>query len=390
MRAVVIGGSLGGLTAALVLRDTGWDVHVIERSGSTLTGRGVGIVVQPATVRYLVEKQVVELEQVSTPARRLRYLDRGGRPDRDEPCTYRFTAWNTLYRTLLGCLETGRYHLGDALAGFDQDAGQVEVRLSSGRREVCDLLVCADGASSTARGLLLPEVRPTYAGYVGWRGTVPEADLSPGCRSAARDAILYHLMPSSHILAYPIPAADGTVDVGRRLLNFVWYRNVSDGAELHDLMTDRSGVHRDMSLPPGAVQERFVRRLRGDAQDLPAPLAEVVVKTPEPFIQPIVDVEVPRMAFGRVCLLGDAAFVARPHAAAGTAKAAADAWALAEAMAGAQGDVPGGLRRWEGSQLALGRQLSARVRDLGWRSQFGGGWHAGDPSLRFGLWGPGM
>jgi 2,6-dihydroxypyridine 3-monooxygenase len=349
----------------------------------------VGIVVQPATVRYLLEKRVVEVERVSTSARRLRYLERDGRPARDEPCTYRFTAWNTLYRTLLGCLEARRYQLGDALVGFAQDAGKVEVRLSSGRSELCDLLVCADGASSTARGLLLPEVRPTYAGYVGWRGTVPEADLSPGCRSAVRDAILYHLMPSSHILAYPIPAADGTVDVGRRLLNFVWYRNVADGAELHDLMTDRDGVHRDMSLPPGAVRERFVRQLRGDAQHLPAPLAEVVVKTPEPFIQPIVDVEVPRMAFGRVCLLGDAAFVARPHAAAGTAKAAADAWALAEAMAGAQGDVPGGLRRWEASQLALGRQLSARVRDLGWRSQFGGGWRAGDPSLRFGLWGPG-
>ena len=69
--------------------------------------------------------------------------------------------------------------------------------------------------------------------------------------------------------------------------------------------------------------------------------------------------------------------------------AAADAWALAEAMAGARGDVPGGLRRWEASQLALGHQLLARVRDLGWRSQFGGGWRAGDPSLRFGLLGPG-
>jgi 2,6-dihydroxypyridine 3-monooxygenase len=137
------------------------------------------------------------------------------------------------------------------------------------------------------------------------------------------------------------------------------------------------------------VRERFLRRLRSDAEDLPPPLAEVVARTPEPFVQPIVDVEVPKMAFGRACLLGDAAFVARPHAAAGTAKAAADAWALAEAMAGAGGDVPGGLRRWEASQLALGRQLLARVRDLGWRSQFGGGWRAGDPSLRFGLWGPG-
>ena len=95
------------------------------------------------------------------------------------------------------------------------------------------------------------------------------------------------------------------------------------------------------------------------------------------------------MAFGRVCLVGDAAFAARPHAAAGTAKAAADAWALAEAVAGVGGDVPGALRRWEASQLALGRQLIARVKDLGRSSQFEGGWRPGDPTLRFGLWGPG-
>ena len=114
------------------------------------------------------------------------------------------------------------------------------------------------------------------------------------------------------------------------------------------------------------------------------------MRTAEPFVQPIVDLEVPRMAFGRACLLGDAAFVARPHAAAGTAKAAADAWALAEAMAAAGGDVPGALGRWEAGQLALGRQLVARVKDLGRRSQFEGGWTAGDQTLRFGLWGPGM
>src|SRR5207302_7025464 len=122
---------------------------------------------------------------------------------------------------------------------------------------------------------------------------------------------------------------------------------------------------RDTSLPPGAVREPFVERLRKDAEDLPPQIAEVVVKTPEPFVQPIVDVEVPRMAFGRACLIGDAAFVARPHAAAGTAKAAADAWALAEAMAQAGADVPSALLRWEAGQLALGRQLVARVKDLG-------------------------
>src|ERR1700754_3373527 len=56
MRAIVIGGSLGGLTAALVLRDQGWDIDILERSANPLEGRGTGIVVHPNTVRYLVER----------------------------------------------------------------------------------------------------------------------------------------------------------------------------------------------------------------------------------------------------------------------------------------------------------------------------------------------
>ena len=95
------------------------------------------------------------------------------------------------------------------------------------------------------------------------------------------------------------------------------------------------------------------------------------------------------MAFGRVCLIGDAAFVVRPHAAAGTAKAAADAWALVEAV-DRDGDVPEALARWEPGQVALGRQLLERTRRIGRRSQFDGTWVPGDPDLIFGLRAPGV
>ena len=81
----------------------------------------------------------------------------------------------------------------------------------------------------------------------------------------------------------------------------------------------------------------------------------------EPFVQLIVDVAVPRMVFGRICLLGDAAFALRPHAAVGTAKAAEDAWQLARALQTAAGDVDGALIAWEESQLQLGRQVAART-----------------------------
>src|SRR6266702_370666 len=253
-----------------------------------------------------------------------------------------------------------------------------------------DLLICADGIASIGRAALQPSTRPAYAGYVAWRGTVPEAGLSAAVRELLADSIVYQVMPNSHILLYPIPALDGSVEPGRRLANFVWYRNYAAGDELGDLMTDSDGVRHGLTLPPGGAREPHLRVLRAAASELLAgQLAEVVHRTERPFVQVIFDIEVARMAFGRVCLIGDAAFALRPHAAAGTAKAAADAWALAAALEAARGDVEEALPRWERRQLALGRAVLQRARRKGDKSQFEGTWRPGDPELVFGLYEPG-
>src|ERR1700736_5539113 len=93
MRAIVIGGSLGGLTAALVLRDRGWDVDVLERSPNPLEGRGTGIVVHPTTVRYLAERAGKSIGDIGVPARSLQYLGADGSIADEQPCTYRFASY---------------------------------------------------------------------------------------------------------------------------------------------------------------------------------------------------------------------------------------------------------------------------------------------------------
>src|SRR5579885_1785189 len=74
--------------------------------------------------------------------------------------------------------------------------------------------------------------------------------------------------------------------------------------------------------------------------------------------------EAPQMAFGRVAIVGDAAFVARPHVAAGVSKAADDAAALAEALA-AEGDVAQALKRFEAARLSENFRIIERARHLG-------------------------
>lgn len=390
MRVAVVGGSIGGLTTALVLRELGYDVEVFERAPAVLQGRGAGIVLQPDTVRWFEAKSRVSVEQVSTSASRLRYLGPGNTIVHEEPGSYRFTSWTTIYQPLLNDLGLEHYHLGEHFVGLEQDQDGVDLRFVSGRRERAELVVFADGISSTGRRRLLPDVEPSYAGYVGWRGTVPENQITASSLDVLLDSLSYVVTVDGHVNLYPIPGIHSELGAGQRRMNYVWYRNVPPGPALDALLTDKRGFLASVSVQPGQVQDHYVAELRRAANaELPPAAAELVAKTVDPFIQTVLDIVVPRMAFGRVCLVGDAAFAARPHAAAGTAKAAADAWALGAALREAGGDVPAALATWEPKQLQLGKDLVARVQDMGRRSQVTGTWTPGDPSLLFGLYGPG-
>ena len=384
----VVGGSLGGLTAALLLRDLGEDVTVYERSEAELEQRGAGIGFLPTSYRYLVERGLCNLDEISISTAYIRYMDRKGRIIHEQPQPYRFSSWNTVYRSLLRCFGRERYLLGREMVDFRLRDGKVRVAFGGQADVDVDLLVCADGVGSRARARLLPSLRPAYAGYVAWRGLVPEKELGPTA-TALTDAITYYVYANSHILVYPIPGPDGSVRLGERLINFVWYRNYQTGGDLEDLMTDSEGTLHEISLPPGLARAEHLAEMRATAAArLPARIAEVVLATATPFVQAIFDLDVARMAFGRVCLIGDAAFVVRPHAAAGTAKAAADAWALAAAWE-EQPDVESALSAWEPGQLELGRRLLDRTRRVGRRSQVDGNWTPGDPELIFGLHEPG-
>jgi 2,6-dihydroxypyridine 3-monooxygenase len=381
-RVLVAGGSIGGLTAAILLAELGCEVDVYERSPHPLRDRGAGIVVLPVTERYFVERGGEE-RRVSLRLESWNYLDRAGRVISSAPDGYRFTGWSTLYRALVDALGEGRYHLGTEMVGFEPVPSGVVLKLGDGRTVEGDLLVCADGIASTARSILLPEVAPQYSGYVAWRGVTDETALSEGARCDLADAMLYQVLDHSHILAYAIPGDDG--ETGSRQVNSVWYRNAPIGEAFESLMTDRWGERRTWTVPPGAIDPGHRDEMRSAAVEQLAPtLAEVVTGARETLIQAVVDLESPRLVFGRVCLMGDAAFVARPHLAAGQAKACADAWALRDAIERSS-DLDEALAEWERSQLALGRAAVARAREMGNRSQVEGTMVPGDPTWKFGL-----
>ena len=94
-------------------------------------------------------------------------------------------------------------------------------------------------------------------------------------------------------------------------------------------------------------------------------VADVVSRASQPLLQAVSDMESPQMTFGRVALMGDAAFVARPHTAAGVSKAALDAQCLADAIAERRGDIDAALTHYDRTQRQFGSRLVAHSRYLG-------------------------
>jgi len=387
--AIVVGGSIGGLTAALLLRDLAFNVDVYERTPTPLEGRGSGIVLQPDTVRWFVERSTQDLADLRTSTSYVQYLDRDGDIVQSDEDTWTYTSWGTFYRALLADFGTDHYHYGEYACGFSQDHDVATVRFVSGATASADLVIFADGIRSVVRERFDPNATFSYAGYIGWRGTLPLLGLSAHTRDTLQDAVTYNVISNSHILMYPIL---GEEDLGpqHRLMNYVWYRNVPAGPDLTEMLIDKRGLAGVVSVHPGQVQDRYITQMRQDAADLLAPaVAEVVLATKNPYLQVVYDLRSTRMATGRVALIGDAACAARPHAAAGTAKAAADGWTLAAELRDSSGDIPSALAKWEPPQLQLSDNLIRRVIDMGERSQFHNCWIPGDPDLRFGLYGPG-
>jgi 2-polyprenyl-6-methoxyphenol hydroxylase-like FAD-dependent oxidoreductase len=371
LEAIVIGGSMAGLCAGLVLRAAGCAVEIFEKSPREMQERGAGLVVQDEVLNFVIDHCCAIADELGVRSRARQLLARDGSTIWTETSLQLMTSWDSLYRRLKRAFPQAHYHYGTRLAAIRQDTNRVYAGLEDGREQACDLLVCADGANSTARRLLLPDVAARYAGYVAWRGMVAERDVADWARDLLEEKFTFFHTRHTQMLSYFVPGPAGETAAGGRRVNWVWYWNVPEGEELRETLTDRSGLIHDYSVPQGAVEPALWRRQREVAVSvLPDVFQHLFAITADPFIQPIYDLSVPQMAFGRVCLLGDAAFVPRPHPAASTYKGVANAVALGHSLRAHGRDVAAALRQWEPAQMELGENLSRLGQEQGNRSQF--------------------
>src|ERR1044072_3756389 len=362
-RALVIGGSMSGLLAALALTRRGWDVAIHERVADPLAGRGAGIVAQPelkAALRALGLDAGPDLG-IDVPTRVM--YARDGRITHRLETAQTMTAWDRVFHLLKAALPDTPYHPGKELRRVEQGAG-VTAHFADGTTAEGDILVGADGIRSTVRQQYLPELMPRYAGYTAWRGLIAEQDFPSTLHAQLFEDFSFCLPSNEQMLGYPVAGPDNDLRLGHRRYNFVWYRPASEDEQLPRLLTDESGRTHALSIPPPLIARAVVTKMREEAEQVLAPQFNAMLSLcAQPFLQPIYDLEVPHMAFGKVAVLGDAAFVARPHVGAGVAKAADDALALADALEA--GGIEGGLKQFDAARRPVGEKIIERARRLG-------------------------
>ena len=354
---------MSGLFTAAFLRQIGWQADVYERSSVELVGRGAGITTHPELLAALEASGAGTADLGVVVDRRIA-LDLAGNVIGEKHLTQILTSWDRLQRLLRATIDPAHYHLGCNFERVAPRDGGVRVHFSGGRIEDADVLVGCDGVRSSVRAEIMPEVQPVYAGYYIWRGTANEADLSPRALKEVFPYFSFFLPPQQEVICYPISGFNNDLRRGHRRFNFIWYR-VADAGLLQKMCVDENGHQHEFSVPPPLIRKDLIAALRAEAATaLPPALNDCLSAIAQPFFTPIYDFIAPRIASGRVALIGDAASNPRPHMGFGVSKAACDAQALADALRDSD-DVERALAEYNRIRQPVGEVIVKHSRKLG-------------------------
>jgi len=344
MRIIVVGGGIGGLTAALALRQAGFEVDVYEQAPE-LTQIGGGINMGPNAVRILRRLGLAAgldregVRPLFTHQRRWQDGRTLQRARLNPLCEELYGAPHiTIHRAdLLDVIASGfpaeRIHLGHRLVGVEDKGDRIEARFENGARITADILIGADGINSSVRAALFGEEAPVFAGCVAYRGLVPTERLTDLGLDTGNQS---WVGPGAHLVHYPVSRG--------RLLNFVGWTE-HDEWNRED-WTDRATPARALAAFAGWHPQ----------------IRQIVSAADTCFIWALFDREpLPCWSVGRITLLGDACHPMYPFMGQGAAQAIEDGATLAACLVvGGDADPAESLRRYE----QLRRPRVTRLQDM--------------------------
>ena len=369
-RIGIVGGSIAGCAAAIELTRAGYQVDVYEKSSRPRTRRGVGVATPIASLQALIARDLISVE---TPhflvhqqpfSGRSNAGERLGRTAWSAPVTLALVNWDDLYRQLRRRVPDDVYHEGVQVTGARNKAGgAATVQLAGGGEATYDLVVFADGYRSLGRLQLFPNTKLVYRGYLLWQGELAEVDLADSAPLEGRMPRLSLQGMAGHAVFFLVPGEDGSVEQGRRRVNWSCYIP-APVKSLSSFLTDRHGRQRTGLLPPGYVRAEVEARLKALMnQQLPAYYGEIIADSHDTLLQPVYEVELPAYHRGRICVIGDAGALAPPFTGSGVFKGTGNALDLAAALA-EHDNLDAALAEWDDAQTQTGQKLVVLGRQM--------------------------
>lgn len=364
MKIGIVGGSIAGCSAAILLLKAGHDVTVFERSNKTLVGRGGGIGTTPSLMEQIRYDGLIQGNFAHFQINKMPFVGKNedfepyGKTAWAMPMNFHVFQWNELWKKLRSNVPNNNYHAGIKIVDAGSIADGVELTDQSGKTKPFDLVLFADGYNSLGRRLMFPEKKLRYRGYILWRGLLQETEMSS--QGTLKDEILrlsYKGEPG-HNVVYYIPDMDGSIAQGNRILNWAAYIPVHEDT-LDEIMTDKKGKIRNGTLPPGSMSKSIESRLKHFlTQHSPSYYAEMVNKTNNSYIQVIYTMDLDHYYKDRMCLIGDAGMVVQPFTGSGVFKGYNNVKDLITALK-EHGSVKDALSSWNIKQLQTGKRLLA-------------------------------
>lgn len=366
MKIAIVGGSIAGLTVSIGLSKLGHDVHIFERSPGLLEDRGAGITLPRELLKSLQHRKMIDQNMHNTVVERIRVFIQDAAVNDEKGrmiCTLDAQAagvnWAELYAQLNDHLSSEKLHFSVTIRDFEEVENGVALKVN-GVSELFDLLIACDGYKSSFRSYVAGVTEPEFSGYLLWRGLISPPEGHEGlCEYAKESGFENIIFDEGHLVSYRI------CDVGlaKPLLNWAIYEMMTD-EKIKLYMTDGKG-QRISSIPRGRMSEQQLQHVYDLAQKhLPPLFADMILNTKDVYMQGIYDMNVIQYVRGRVCVLGDAATLVRPHTGSGSTKAMQDAMALIDQIE-KNDNLDRALSNWQKQQLNKGNTLYNLGRALG-------------------------
>lgn len=365
----IVGGSLAGCSAAILLARAGHDISVFERSTGRMQGRGGGIGTPRGTFSELLEQNIIDRDFPHTNAKSMPFIGRRSADDvfghtaMELPIDLACFHWGTLWDNLRKRVPDESYHNGTQVIAASQVGNGVTLELGDGSNRRFDIVLFADGYRSLGRRILFPDSELSYRGFALWRGLLPETAMKDFRRlDQSMPRLSYADLPG-HLVIYSVPGFDGTVAEGGRICNWAAYIPISPN-DLPAFLTDGNGKKHEGSLPPGAMRAEEEERLKSLMENnLPPYYAGILRASRHTYVQAIYTMDLPAYALGCIGLIGDAGILTQPFTGSGIFKGFENAKDLVTALQD-HDTAEGALSAWSETQtergkgiLALGRQM---------------------------------